>query len=402
MAITSALLATLTDFAEPPPVASDLLPLADSADVVLVPATGLEYAQTALLNGVEWKGPLTLEQYLDREVDLQAAELTKDGRITGWILTSTKLPVNQDGSRPILASCETLSINGQVSRHGTGHRVQGHGVASVFTRPQHRGKGYAGRMMDDLGIRLETWQSPQGQANAFSVLYSDIGDKFYARYGWSVFESTHIQLDSMSSRDYDNIKASFPPVKDLFAADLLQLPSVAYMEQNLDQLSEADPSRPYLAIHPDVDHFAWHHTREEYLARISGKEVPQTKGAIHPSSGIAIVWNRRYTSQPKDCQLHLLHVIIPRDSKGSRDTETILAALLLRAQREAGTWDMTAGVEIWDPTKPVIAAAQILKTNVQEKVQVITRDKEHLCCLRWTAGEKEDPVWVNKEKYGWC
>ncbi|RVX67653.1 hypothetical protein B0A52_08182 [Exophiala mesophila] len=402
MAITSSLLQTLTGYQEPPPVASDLLPLADSPDVHLVPATGLEYVQTALLNGVEWKGPLTLEQFLEREVQLQAAELTKDGRITGWILTSSKLPPNPDGSRPILASCETILIRGRVSHKGAGHDVQAHGVASVFTRPEHRGRGYAGRMMNDLGIRLETWQSTQGATNAFSVLYSDIGDKFYARHGWKTFESTHIHLETMSSRDYDDIKASFPPVKDLVATDLLNLPSVASMEQQLDQLSKADPSRPYCAIHPDVEHFAWHHTREEFLAMISGKEAPQIKGAIHPSSGLAIVWNRRYTSQPKDCQLHLLHVIIPTDSDASQDKGAILAALLLRAQKEAGDWAMNAGVEIWDPTEEVVAAAQVLKLDAHEKVQVITRDKEHLCCLRWTAGEKEDPVWMNKEKYGWC
>lgn len=402
MSITAALLASLSDFTKPPSLNHDQLPNANSSDLALVPATGLEYAQTALLNGEEWKGPLTIEQYLDREVDLQATDLTKNGRITGWILTSTNLAPNPDGSRPILASCETLPILARVVRQGISHQVQGHGIASVYTRPEHRGKGYAGRMMADLGKRLETWQQIDGQTNLFSVLFSDIGDKFYARYGWKVFESTHIHLDPVPAQQYDNASALLPAVKDLSASDLSSLHAVTYIEQHLVQLSKADPSRPYLAIDPDVQHFSWHHSREEYQARVLGIDAPKIKGAIHPQSGIAIVWNRRYTSQTKECQLHVLHTTIPPDQRQNEDTVKILAALFLRAQREAADSNMIAGVEIWDPSEVVVAAAQVLKNDIHERVQVITRDKDHLCSLRWSGGDSEDPVWISKEKYAWC
>ena len=49
------------------------------------------------------------------------------------------------------------------------------GIGSVFVREEYRGKGYAGRMMDELGKRLETWGKGDEQKTAFTVLYSDIG-----------------------------------------------------------------------------------------------------------------------------------------------------------------------------------------------------------------------------------
>lgn len=38
-----------------------------------------------------------------------------------------------------------------------------------------RGKGYAARMMKELGTKLDTWQQEDGKRADFTVLYSDIG-----------------------------------------------------------------------------------------------------------------------------------------------------------------------------------------------------------------------------------
>ena len=79
-----------------------------------------------------------------------------------------------------------------------------------------------------------------------------------------------------------------------------------------------------------------------------------------------------------------------------------MAALLLRAQLEASEWYMAAGVEVWDPTELTITAAQKLKSAEHGKVEVITRDKEHICSLRWSDHANEDAVWLANEKYAWC
>ena len=378
------------------------LPSARSPDLKLEPATFLEYVQTAYLNADEWRGPLTMEQYLRREDVLQAVELTKDGRITGWVLTTDSLPKNSDGSRPIFASCESILVHAYVVRDGALEKIQAHGIASVYNRPEHRGKGYASRMMANLAERLETWQCPAGTRNRFSVLFSDIGQSFYAKHGWRVFSSTHIHLHSLDRTAYISGKSSLPEVKELSLEDVMILPTVDHFEHRLQRSSEADPGITYVAIRPDLEHFEWHFARDEVQTEIMGKRFPRVKGAIHRPTGLALIWHRVYAAQKSDWQLHILHVVVPPLAEDSEEAESAMAALLLRAQLEAHEWEMAAGVEVWDPSELVIASAQKLRSKEQGKVEIIIRDKEHLCSLRWAAEANEEVVWLAKEKYGWC
>ncbi len=387
---------------KPPLIDANSLPSAQSPDLKLEPGTLLEYVQTAYLNADEWRGPLTMEQYLRREDVLQQVALTKDGRITGWILTTDALPKNSDGSRPIFASCESILNHAYVARDGALEKVQVHGIASVYNRPEHRGKGYASRMMADLAQRLETWQSSAGIKNPYSVLFSDIGQTFYARHGWQAFSSTHIHLDALNQTAYGSAKSSFPEVEELSFEDLKDLPIVDYFEHRLQKTSVATPGTTHVAIRPDLEHFEWHFARDEVQTEIIGKSFPKVKGAIHRPTGLALIWHRVYAARKSDWQLHILHVVVPPSVANSEKAESAMAALLLRAQLEAHAWDMTSGVELWDPSELVIASAQKLRSKEQGKVEIITRDKEHLCSLRWAAGVNEEVVWLAKEKYGWC
>ncbi|KIW98301.1 uncharacterized protein Z519_01885 [Cladophialophora bantiana CBS 173.52] len=387
---------------KPPAVDPVSQPTAQSPDLRLVPATPLEYVQTAYLNAEEWQGPLSMDQYLEREVILQAVDLTKAGRITGWILTSETLPANVDGSRPILACCESLLVHAYVARDGEVEKIQAHGIASVYTRPEYRGKGYAGRMMAELGKRLESWQASAGARNPFSVLYSDIGQKFYARFGWKVFPSNHIHLTPMDRAIYNSASFVFPAVEDLTMEDLKHIPTVEYLEHRLRAISKARPGTVHVAIRPDVEHFEWHFAREEYQTKVLGKSFPTVKGAIHRATGLALIWCRVYAAKESEWQLHILHTVIPPSVENSVDAQNTMAALLLRAQFEAHEWEMAAGVEVWDPLDLVVASAQRLRTEEQDKVEIISRDKEHLCSLKWAAGPADEVVWLAKEKYAWC
>ena len=392
------------DKAEHPAVKPDLLPPAASDDLVLVPASPGEWMQSQALNALEWKGPLTMKQYLEREQYLFSRNLTKDGKATGWILTSDKLPANQDGCRPILASCETILADGYIARGGVLQTVATHGVGSVFTRKEHRGKGYAGRMMTELGRKLETWQQHNGDRGHFSCLYSDIGISFYAKLGWKVFPSTHIHLQPMQSQQYDAAAEPLPKVENLCAEDIKSLPALQYVEEELVRQSQARPTTTFVSIRPDLDHFQWQHAREDFVASALGKAEPKVKGAIHKSTGISLVWNRVFASNPKEWQLHILHAIIPKEMRDSIEGLKAMSALLLRAQLEADKWSMQGGVEVWDPCELVISAAQNLRMEASDKVEVIHRDKEHVCSLRWIGPGKEDAevVWLYNQKYAWC
>ena len=328
-----------------PPILESLSS-AQSPDLKLEPATLLEYVQTAYLNAEEWRGPLTLDQYLQREDILQATDLTRGGRITGWILTSESMPRNPDGSRPIFASCESIPIHAYIARDGALEHIQAHGIASVYNRVEHRGKGYASRMMADLGKKLETWQSADDAANQFSVLFSDIGQIFYARFGWKVFPSTHIHLEATEQSVYSSTKPAFPAVEDLSLEELKHLPTIDYFEQRLRDTSKANPERTVVAIRPDLEHFGWHFARDEFQTRIMGNGFPKVKGALHRATGLGLIWCRVYAAKKSEWQLHILHTIIPPVVENSADAQDAMAALLLRAQSEAHDWEMSAGIEV--------------------------------------------------------
>lgn len=104
-----------------------------------------------------------------REQYLADQDLTRNGGITWWVLVDTAV-----SPRRVLCGCETLRKKAFVARDGKVEEVVCHGIGSVFCPPENRGRGYAGRMMKELGRKLRTWQAEERPC-LFSVLYSDIG-----------------------------------------------------------------------------------------------------------------------------------------------------------------------------------------------------------------------------------
>jgi hypothetical protein len=149
------------------------LPNRNSPEIYLAVATPEEIIAQQHANSEEWAGALDLPAYLRREEILVDQTLTRDGGLTAWSLVYQ--PAGSDEKdRQVLCGCETIKKRALVASGNTVEAVTAHGVCSVFCPPKHRGKGYAGRMIADLGEKLRTWQS-NGQDNLFSVLYSDIG-----------------------------------------------------------------------------------------------------------------------------------------------------------------------------------------------------------------------------------
>ena len=149
------------------------LPSSDSPSLALHHPSPEEKPGIWKLNGSSWRGRLSLEAYLRREEHLSSQPFTGDGGLTFWILADTASAPN---SRTILASCESYRKRALVRRQGGQVQdVTSHGIGSVFCNPDFRGRGYAARMLRELGTTLETWQQKNGQSTGFSILYSDIG-----------------------------------------------------------------------------------------------------------------------------------------------------------------------------------------------------------------------------------
>lgn len=384
---------------KPPPIDPDQLPLARSTDLVLAIATPIEHVQTAQINAEEWRGCLTTEQYLARETALHSTDLTCNGGITCWILTSASISINPDGTRPIFASCESIRYQGYIGRNGSLQSVNTHGIGTVYTRAEYRGKGYASRMMADLGSRLETWQQAPNVKNAFSILFSDIGPVYYSKLGWAAYPSKHVLLAPLDQKSYERDRIGLPEVEGLKASDLSSIPTTHYLEHELRTKSSAFPNTYYLAIRPSVEHFTWHHAREEFVCRSLGTQVPTVKGVIHETTGLALIWNRVFAVDRKDWQLQILLTIIPPGAEGLAEAKEVLSALLLSAQWEAYKWGMLAGVIVWDPPDLLISAASSLGRGY---VDLVERDQESICSLRWSGQQNDKLVWIAKQKYTWC
>jgi len=142
-----------------------------SATLAIVQPTDAEIIAQRQKSSVAWRGALSTEAYLRREEYLRQRGLAKDAGITYWVLVDTALA---EKDRVVLAGCETLRKRALVSKNGKVHDAVAHGVASVFCPVENRNRGYAARMIQELGIKLRTWKGgPSGCL--FSVLYSDIG-----------------------------------------------------------------------------------------------------------------------------------------------------------------------------------------------------------------------------------
>ncbi|KAJ5200465.1 Acyl-CoA N-acyltransferase [Penicillium cf. griseofulvum] len=382
-------------------IAADIptLPGGESPDLILVPATAAERIASIRLNSVAWKGPLDMETYIARENHLLQQQLTRDG-LTCWILVDRNKPEDE---RVILSSCESYRKTALLAHDGQVETVSTYGVGSVYCRPDFRGKGYAKRMLQELSTKLETWEMEKEprRKSLFTVLFSDIGKKFYAQFGWRPFSSSHMSLPSTTGGPEK------PVTRDLFAKDVQKcLCSEAVLDKLREQMLVASQktSGAKIAILPNFDHFVWHWAREEFYAEnlLPERSPPVVKGAGDDNARVYCAWNRNFGEKPEDNVLYILRWVYDDPTTLAEEHTTVqaMAAILRRAQKEAHEWNMSK-VEFWNPT-PLLQKAVAL---VDPEAELVHREKESIASLRWTGEEQglsKDVEWWLNEKYTWC
>lgn len=332
-------------------------PPATSPRLALLRASPAELEASHLANSLAWRGPLSPAGYLERERRLSSVELTRGGLLTGWVLVDlddgygsngggsgtkpgTEANAGTKHTRPILASVETVAKRAWVARGGAIEDVTAVAVGSVFCPPVYRGRGYASRMMAELGAildgeraaaaaetngeRAKKGEKKGGEAGAdqadgqhgqqkeqqaqeqqhqlrlpalFSVLFSDIGKYFYANHGWKPFKSTHFVLPSLTEQQaVAGSSESSIQIHDLDAAEVVDtVCSPARLAQLRAQLAarsaaiggdDSDgsanqsngPAAVLVSFQPDYAHTEWFWTREEFLAQQLGFVGPGGDG----------------------------------------------------------------------------------------------------------------------------
>ncbi|KKY27077.1 hypothetical protein UCRPC4_g01302 [Phaeomoniella chlamydospora] len=389
------------------------LPDSSSAELCLRHPEPEENVTLWKLTSDSWKDALTIPLYLEESPFLMTVPLAKDGGMAQWVLVDQNNAPNQ---RTLLASCESFRKRSLVSDpEGKVTEYITHGVASVYCNPEYRRRGYATRMMRELAKVFPDWQTDQNKCIA-SVLYSDIGKRFYTNVGWHPFPSYHLEFE----KSLNDAGGS----RDILVEDLVPLCADDEVMVWKAMACPSEDKRLRYTIIPDVEHMQWHHSKEEWVCKKLFGKQPLRKGAIagRPGSRVWLIWTHRYYSPPcgpdsSENTLYILRAVIEdqtslkllacpsevtNNDHQSRCEELVanIRAVLQAAQNEAAKWNLYH-VKLWNPTPELKEAIQ--QTGIPHRG--VKRDEEGISSLLWYgegSGREEELAWVGNEKYAWC
>jgi hypothetical protein len=175
--------------------------------------------------------------------------LARNGGMTSWIL------VNKDKApdeRQILCSCESFykrSLTSDISGTISDNIV--HGIASIFFPIPCRRRGYAARMMRELGNVLYSWQTKDVPCVG-TTLYSDIGKGYYSKLGWPCNKTnSHVELQPKAN--------PWPATATEITEDDLE--SLCERDEAIVRSHMAVPTREVktrFTINPYLNHMGWH------------------------------------------------------------------------------------------------------------------------------------------------
>ncbi|KAM3069378.1 hypothetical protein ACMFMG_005483 [Clarireedia jacksonii] len=374
-----------------------MFPDAKSPDLILDRPTPEEKQKTWELNSQNWGKALGKSKYIEREQYLATVPLTTEGGISYWCLVDKNAKPN---NRELYATCESIRKRALLSNDGAVYDVTVHAIGSVFCDPKYRGRKYASRMLTEVGSILRTYQIDsnlpgRGQVAA-SILFSDIGKKYYANHGWLPFPSSHISLQPRKSMSTDVTPLKASDIPELCALD------VKFIRKQLEQASD---HKKHMALLPDFDTIQWHHLREDFMSQGVLGKAPEIKGGIVGEKGARVwaYWTRGFygpIDNPESGNaLHILRFVL-EDEVDSQENADKLKSILILAQSEAETWKM-GDVQFWNPTKLIMDLLQ--KTGLEYKE--VDREEESITSLMWYGegkGTTDEVEWVGNEKYGWC
>lgn len=411
------------------------LPDASSPSLILTQPTHQECIRTWSQTHPKWGPALSLQDYLDRESYLSTVPVAKDGGITRWILTDPSLPPDH---RPILSSCEALRKRAVYCKPTADGKppsvVDGlaHGMGSVWTDPQYRGKGYASRMMRELVARLREYEAGSGSSTAgsdagspsagsghdatgklapgtplFSVLYSDIGKKFYARSGWAPFASAHLSFPPATepSRPQNgDANGGKRHAKAVGYHEIAELCSVdeKILRETLPRRA-SDSGRTCVALLPNLDSILWHLMREDFMTKHIFGRTPVVRGAVYgePGRRVWAVWTRGYYGGLKKMEgntLHILRFVIEAEDEPPEYLADAVRSIVQIAQAEALEW-RSQDVQTWNPSPELRRAVE----QSGLPFGFVDRDNDSIASLMWYGEEPTSELdWVLNEKFAWC
>jgi hypothetical protein len=233
----------------------------------------------------------------------------------------------------------------------------------------------------------------------FSVLYSDIGKRFYAKHGWAPFESAHVSFRPVEGAAGGGEGQVARPIG---YHELAELCAVDERLLRAD-LARRATGKTHVALLPELDALLWHLMREDYMTKCIFGKTPAARGAVagEPGKRVWAVWMRGYYGGLKKMEgntLHVLRVVVEDPEQPDEELVDGFRSIVQMAQHEAAEWK-TQDVQVWNPTPKLRGLVE--KCGV--KFEFVNRDKDSIASLRWYGEEPTAELdWVANEKYAWC
>ncbi|KAF8213791.1 hypothetical protein K438DRAFT_1109863 [Mycena galopus ATCC 62051] len=350
----------------------------------------------------EWGRGLTLEEHLARDAKQDQFDGSRDGRLNTWVLAPRQDPQTLD----FKCACETFKRPGLVvdpAKNNGAETVICYGIASVFTPPENRGKGFAHHMMKLLHwvIADESllppaefpaeWGEPplkvDGARNGrFSGLWSDVGDFYNScgpvpgkREGW-VIRGTATTVWEVDASPVSDTTTEWTWLDDAGVSQLWE-EDAEKIRTDIEKSQHPGISFTYL---PTQGVASFQHRRLEiFLARLP--TPPQIWGVASPNHSAYATWTID-PRPPAPCTLTVSRIRADPQSFGA-----LVGKILEVAQKYA-----VKRVEMWNlPSELEVLAGELgATTHLRE---------EHLPTFKFYGEESEAGMsWVFNERFCWC
>ncbi|KZT58260.1 hypothetical protein CALCODRAFT_468701 [Calocera cornea HHB12733] len=362
------------------------------SSLTLVKANREQTIESRKRNFNEWNRGLNIEQYLKVHDDLDIHEHASGEKLNTWVL------VRRDDSHSLdfLCACETYVREGLVATPTGVTEVTAYAIASVYTPVENRKKGYARQMLrllhhvigrkEGLPEFPAEWGAPPsngGFGNAwFSILYSDVGPKFYTTCGPTL---------STPGWMVQNPYEVFWPVEG--DANGTDSPARLLQETDLEDLLTKDAAlikEEMAGTTKLCCSFTANHGVNNYLvqrsiirAELTGHPRPEVWGAVLPEHEPQALSFLTWTPGPPDFTISRL-----------RAGPEALPALLGVAKKIAAeckaqeivAWAVPDGLQ---EACEALGGVRRARTNHLPSVHVYAED-----------GDKFE--WIHNEKFSWC
>ncbi|CCH42143.1 hypothetical protein BN7_1688 [Wickerhamomyces ciferrii] len=356
------------------------------------------YKYCSYNTSITWKGKLTSEQYVKRDVVLNSTSkiLQKDSKeqkgVYLYILRDYSIPAFNKFDN-IVASVETLNdeswrINGP---NGELIKVISSVVGNVFTLPQHRKKGYANHLITQLNEILDEQCGKDG----YSYLYSEVGD-YYQKFGYNNFHiPTHYFEIGEKIETIDT--NSFKYLSYYGFKDLIEIQKNHTRNKLLQRAQNLKSDESIISLIPNIDRYSWHHERDLIISSYLHQDLEiRNFGAVLNNSNDHFIWYHDWN----ESKLVILKTFIEfENEQGSKN----FAQLLKIAIKEAHDFKLK-GIVLWDSA---LGESQKFYDLNLELLESFNNTKlfgvnDSLSAIRFHDKTSSDKIyWNGNEKWEW-